>query len=147
MGTSKLNYLDPRISVSWYVSLHTHTDRHMYTHRQTDTHCLTLDIEHFLLSPPPGVRSGTSPWRRCTTKLSARSLPGPLTWQTRPLSSESGPLIWIGVFSSFILHSRGELSYNLVMHIFLNPSIPFIYVLFITERQPMFLYCKLCINY
>ena len=36
MGTSKLNYLDPRISVSWYILLC--TQMHRQTHARRDIH-------------------------------------------------------------------------------------------------------------
>ena len=72
--------------------------------------------EHFLLTPPPGARSGTSPWRRCITRHSARSLPGPLTWPMKPSFSDT-PHVDRSIFI-ICTHSRGEVSYNLVLYMF-----------------------------
>lgn len=117
-----------------HVHMHAHTTTDIHQDTWTDLHTFYTWCQAFFLTPPPGVRSGTSPWRRYTTKLSGRSLPGPLTWQTRPLCFER-PHMWIGVFSSFI-HILGE-RYHIIWSCTcsLIPSIPLIYVYLIYYWQ------------
>ena len=79
LGTSKLNYLDPRISVAWWgpwilsAAPRPHPASDLWT---LFSACCR----------PPGVKSGTFPSRRSTTKPSVISLPGPSTWQIKTLN-------------------------------------------------------------
>lgn len=83
LGTSKLNYLDPRISVAWWEP--------WIPAKPLD---LRSSSSRWPLNPPrpflpvclSGVRSGAFPWRRSTTKPSVRSSPGPSTWQTMTMN-------------------------------------------------------------